>query len=109
MVEKHMVQELNEKNFESFYKKGLVVIDFFAEWCMPCNMMAPIMEELNEKFKGKVKFGKMDISENEAIAEKYGISSIPAFIIFQNGKIVKEFMGLTSSEDFSEILEDFLR
>jgi len=101
--------ELTEKEFETFHKKGIVLIDFFAEWCMPCTMMSPIMEELGEKFKGKIKIGKVDISENESIAEKFGVSSIPAFIIFKDGKIVKQFSGMTSSEEFSDILNHFIR
>ena len=101
--------ELTEKEFETFHKQGLVLIDFFAEWCMPCTMMSPIIEELSEKFKGKIKIGKVDISENESIAEKFGVSSIPTFIIFKEGKIVKQFSGLTSSEEFSDILNEFIR
>ena len=101
--------ELTLKEFDSFYKKGLVLIDFFAEWCMPCTMMSPVIEELNEKFKGKIKIGKVDISENQEIAEKFGVSSIPTFIIFKDGKIVKQFSGLTSSEDFTDILNEFIR
>ncbi len=109
MNKNHSIPELTEKEFESFHKQGLVVIDFFAEWCMPCTMMSPIMEELGEKFSGKVKIGKVDISENEALAEKYGVFSIPTFIIFNNGKIVKQFTGMTSSEEFSDTLNEFLR
>jgi thioredoxin 1 len=101
--------ELTLKEFDTFYKKGLVLIDFFAEWCMPCTMMSPVIEELNEKFKGKIKIGKVDISENQEIAEKFGVSSIPTFIIFKDGKIVKQFSGLTSSEDFTDILNEFIR
>ena len=109
MVKNNFISELTEKEFEDFHKKGLVVIDFFAEWCMPCTMMSPIMEELSEKFKGKLKIGKVNISENESIAEKFGVSSIPTFIIFKDGKIVKQFSGMTSSEEFSDILNRFLR
>jgi thioredoxin 1 len=108
MDKNNLIPELTEKEFESFYKKGVVVIDFFAEWCMPCTMMSPIMEELNEKFKGKIKIGKVDIAENEAIAEKYDVSSIPTFIIFKEGKVIKQFSGLTSSEEFSDIISECL-
>lgn len=108
MAKNNLIPELTEKEFESFYKQGIVVIDFFAEWCMPCTMMSPIMEELNEKFKGKIKMGKVDISENEAIAEKYEVSSIPTFIIFKEGKILNQFSGMISSEEFSDILNEFV-
>ncbi len=109
MVNNNLIPELTEKEFESFHKQGVVIIDFFAEWCMPCTMMSPIMEELSQKFKNKIKIGKIDISENENLAEKYGISSIPSFIIFKEGKIVKQFSGMTSSEEFSDIIEEFIR
>lgn len=101
--------ELTLKEFDAFYKKGLVLIDFFAEWCMPCTMMSPIMEELNKKFKGKIKIGKVDVSENRNIAEKFKVSSIPTFILFKEGKIVKQFSGFTSSEEFTDILNKFIR
>jgi thioredoxin 1 len=108
MANNNLIPELTEKEFETFRKQGVVLIDFFAEWCMPCMMMSPIMEELSEKFSGKIRIGKVDISENQAIAEKFGVSSIPTFIIFKEGKIVKQFSGLTSSEEFSDILNQFV-
>lgn len=103
------IPELTLKEFDSFYKKGLVLIDFFAEWCMPCTMMSPIIEELNEKFSEKINIGKVDVSENQEIAEKFGVSSIPTFILFKDGKIIKQFSGFTSSEEFTDILTEFIR
>lgn len=103
------VQELTAKEFDAFYKQGVVLIDFFADWCMPCTMMSPIVEELGEKFKGKVKIGKVNISDNESVAMKYGVNSIPTFIIFKNGKIAKQFTGMTSYEEFCDILDEFIR
>lgn len=108
MAKNDKVSELTEKEFEEFHKKGVVLIDFFAEWCMPCTMMAPVIEEVREEFGGKVKIGKVNISENEALAERYGVSSIPTFIIFKDGKIVDQFLGMTSFEDFCEKLNGFI-
>jgi len=65
------VAELNEGDFEGFVQEGVALIDFFAEWCMPCMMMAPIIEDLSEKFEGKIKFGKVNVGENESLARKF--------------------------------------
>src|SRR3990172_9248979 len=109
MAEHVGVTELsNGKDFEPFTKQGLVLVDFWAEWCMPCVMMAPIMDELSEKFKGKIKFGKINVEDHQDIAQKFSVSSIPNFIMFKNGKQVGQFIGSMSSEDFAERLEKFV-
>jgi thioredoxin 1 len=104
------VIELTGKEFDSFTKKGqgLVLVDFFAEWCMPCLVMGPVMEELGKKFKGKIKFAKIDIDENNALAQKFKVFSIPNFILFQDGEIKDRFVGSMSSEDFEEKLRKHL-
>ena len=104
------VTELTGKEFDSFTKKGkeLVLVDFFAEWCMPCIVMGPVIEELGKKFKGKIKFGKIDIDENNAVAQKFKVFSIPNFILFKDGEILDRFVGSMSSEDFEEKLKSFL-
>ena len=79
-----------------------------TDWCMPCVMMAPIMDELSEKFKGKIKFGKINVEDHQDIAQKFSVSSIPNFIMFKNGKQVGQFIGSMSSEDFAERLEKFV-
>ena len=102
------VTELTGKEFDAFTKKGLVLVDFFADWCMPCIMMTPIMEELGKKFKGKVKLGKIDIDENNALAQKLKIFSIPNFILFEDGEIKDRFVGSMPIEDFEDKLRKFL-
>ena len=87
------VTELTGKEFQDFTKKGLVVIDFFADWCMPCLIMAPIMEELAKKCKGKIKFGKIDTEENHDLVRKFHILSIPNFVLFKDGKPIDQFIG----------------
>ncbi|MFH1310880.1 MAG: thioredoxin [Nanoarchaeota archaeon] len=99
---------VNVKEFESFTKKGLVLIDFFADWCMPCVMMSPIIDELENKFKGKIKFGKADVDENTELSRKFKIVSIPNFILFKDGKILDRFVGAMSIEDFEEKLRKHL-
>jgi len=109
MAEHVGVTELsNGKDFEPFTKQGLVLVDFWAEWCMPCIMMAPVMEELNERFKGKIKFGKINVDENQPLAHKFKIFSIPNFILFKDGKPIDQFIGAMPEEDFEDRLRKHL-
>src|SRR4030043_1217167 len=107
MASKENVSELTAKSFDEFTKKGLVFIDFFAEWCMPCLMMAPVIDEISEKFR-KIKFGKVNVGENEALARKFNISSIPNFVLFKDGKIVEQFVGAMDAEELESKLKKFI-
>lgn len=109
MVNNDKVPELTNGEFDGFIKEGFVLIDFFAEWCMPCVMMGPIIDELSEKFKGKIKFGKVNIEDNQEIAQKFGVSSIPNFILFKNGKQATQFVGAVSEEDMEDKLNNFIK
>ena len=100
-----MTTELNSNNFEDFIKDGVVLVDFFADWCMPCKMMAPIINEFGEKFQGRAKVGKVDVEHNQELAQKFNVSSIPNFILFKDGEVVEQFVGGMSVEDLSEKLE----
>lgn len=102
------VPELTKKEFEDFIKTGFVFIDFFGEWCMPCLMMAPVIDELSERFKDKIKFGKVDVSDNQDLAQRFDVSSIPNFILFKDGGIVGRFIGSMPSEELEEKLKKFL-
>ena len=75
-----------------------VVVDFFATWCGPCRMMAPVIEELAEEYDGKVKIGKLDVDENSDIAARYGVMSIPTIILFKNGEVFSKSVGLQDKE-----------
>jgi len=108
MTNNDKVPELTNGEFENFVKGEPVLIDFFAEWCMPCVMMGPVMDELSDKFKGKIKFGKVDIDDNSDIAEKFGVRSIPNFVLFKDGKVVEQFMGAMPAEDFEDKLNKHL-
>lgn len=102
------VTELTNGKFEDFTKNGLVLVDFFAEWCMPCLMMAPVLDDLSDKFSGKIKFGKLDVDENQDISEKFQVRSIPNFVLFKDGKLAERFVGSMPAEDFEEKLRKFL-
>ena len=103
-----MVQDLSANEFKGFVKAGFALVDFFADWCMPCIMMSPIIDDLGKKFEGKIKFGKVDVGENQELAGKHGISSIPNFILFKDGKQVDQFVGAMPLEDFEEKLRKHL-
>lgn len=98
------VPELTDIEFDSYTKQGLTLIDFFAEWCMPCVMMAPVMDELSEKFDGKIKFGKINVDDHGELAGKFGVRSIPNFVLLKDGKLIEQFMGAMPAEDFEEKL-----
>lgn len=102
------VQELTNNKFNDFIKEGISLVDFSADWCMPCLMMAPIVEELSEKFGGKIKFGKVDVGENQEIAQKFNVSSIPNFILFKDGEVIEQFVGSMSSEELEGKLKKHL-
>ena len=102
------VVELTGKTFEEFTKKGLVFIDFFAEWCMPCVMMGPIVEEISGKFKNKIKFGKVNVGENEPLSRKFNVSSIPNFVLLKDGKVMENFVGAMDADELESRLKKFL-
>jgi len=108
MTNNDKVQELSNSDFEDFTKDKVVLIDFFADWCMPCLMMAPVIEELSEKFNGKIKFGKVDVAENREIAQKFNVSSIPNFVLFKKGDVADQFIGAMPIEEFEEKLRKHL-
>ena len=82
-----------------------VLVDFWAEWCGPCRMLAPTIEEIAEEYKGKAKVGKVDTDSNRNTAIKYQISAIPTIILFNKGQIAKKFVGLTPKKDFKAALD----
>lgn len=85
-----------------------VFVDFYANWCMPCKMMAPVIEKLAEKYDGKVKVGKCDIDKEAELAQRYKIMSIPTMMIFINGEIKETFMGVTSQGELEKKIEETL-
>ena len=108
MVDNDKVPELTNGEFEEFAKKGLVFVDFFAEWCMPCIIMAPVIDELSEKFKGKIKFGKINVEDNQEISKKFKINSIPNLILMKNGKVIDNFIGAVSQEELEKRLKKYI-
>ena len=101
------MKNISEKEFEQEVKEGIVLVDFFATWCGPCRMMAMILEEIEEEVKDKVKIVKVDVDENESLARKFGILSIPTLVLYVNGKMYEKHVGLWQKEDLLELLNSF--
>jgi thioredoxin 1 len=101
------VVELTDQNFEQEVLKSPVpvLVDFWAEWCMPCRMLSPTIQKLANDYAGKVKVGKVDTDANRDTAIKYSISNIPTVILFRNGEAAQRFVGLRPERDFKEALD----
>ena len=82
-----------------------VVVDFWASWCGPCKMIAPVVSEIAEEYAGKIKVGKVNVDDEQTLAVKYGIMSIPTLKIFKNGNVAETIVGFHSKEEISEIIE----
>ena len=81
------------------------LVDFWAEWCAPCRMLGPVIDELATEFEGKAKVGKVDIDSNRDAAVNYEIQSIPSVLVFKNGTVVNRFVGIASKEDLVAAIE----
>ena len=96
------VKDINKDQFqkEVIENKGIVLVDFYADWCGPCQIMTPLIDELSEEMKD-VSFVKVNVDENGSLASEYSVSSIPSFYIFKDGKVVSQFLGVKSKEDIT--------
>jgi thioredoxin 1 len=101
------VKEFTDQNFENEVLKSdqPVLVDFWAEWCMPCRMLTPTIEKIAKDYVGRVKVGKLDTDANRDVASKYSISAIPTVILFRNGQVAQKFVGLRQERDFKEALD----
>lgn len=98
--------ELTDQNFEEIIKSDKpVLVDFWAEWCGPCKMIAPVVEELAADYEGKAVIGKVDVDSNPEVSAKFGIRSIPTLLVFKNGEIVDKQIGAVPKTVLSEKLD----
>lgn len=98
---------LTKLNFEEevLQSEKLVLVDFWATWCGPCKMIAPVLEQIAEEYKGKVKIGKVNVDEQSEIARQYQILSIPTLILFKNGEIMNVSVGFRSKSEIEKIIQ----
>lgn len=104
---KHAI-ELTEKNFEAEIIKSKIpaIVDFWAEWCMPCKMISPVVDEMAKEFSGKVKIGKVNVDENTELASDLTVMNIPTLVFFNGGKEVKRVVGVVSKKELLKKMEE---
>ncbi|WHH60728.1 thioredoxin [Petroclostridium sp. X23] len=101
------VLTITNDNFQQEVKDSSapVLVDFWASWCGPCRMVAPVIDELANDFEGKAKIGKVNVDEQRDIASQYRVMSIPTIMLFKNGEVVDKVVGVRSKEDFAAMIE----
>lgn len=100
-----MVNIINEKEFAEKIKSGKVLVDCYADWCGPCKMLAPIIDQISEEIK-EYSFYKLNVDDNENISREYGIMSIPTLLLFEDGNLKEKLIGFKSKEELEGILKD---
>jgi thioredoxin 1 len=104
------IKEITDQNFQQEVAGSAqpVLLDFWAEWCMPCRMLGPTIEKLASDYAGKVTVGKVDTDANRDISMKFGISAIPTVLLFKDGQVIQKFVGLRNEKDFRAALDEAL-
>lgn len=99
-----MLVHLKNENFEEEIKTGDVLVDFFATWCGPCKMLSPILESIGNE-RGNIKVVKVDVDEHQALAQRFGIMSVPTLLYYRNGNLIKQQSGFTSKEAIMDVFK----
>jgi len=100
--------ELEESNFDKSVEKGVTLVDFWAPWCRPCLMQAPILDEVAQSLAARATVAKVNVDDEAGLAERFAVQGIPTLIIFQDGKMVKRLVGVQSKQILVESIETYL-
>ena len=105
-----MALEITDANFDELVLKSdkTVMVDFWAEWCGPCRMLGPIIEEVSNDYEGKAVVGKLDVDSNQEFAAKFGVRNIPPVLVFNGGELVKRQVGVSPKNVYTESLDELL-
>jgi thioredoxin 1 len=101
---------VTEKNFEEevIASEVPVIVDFWADWCMPCKMITPVLEELDKEYDGQLKIAKLDVDDQPALAHQYNVVSIPTLLVFNGGEVVKQHVGAAPKETLRELVAEYI-
>jgi thioredoxin 1 len=102
------VLKITTENFASTIANGVTLVDFWADWCGPCKMLAPVLDAVGAEFAGKAKVGKINVDEQESLARQFGIMSIPTLIIFKNGQQMEKVSGFRQQNVISAMIKKYL-
>ena len=99
-----MLKEVTEQDFQSTVDSGVTLVDFWAEWCGPCRMVTPVLEELQNELGDSAKIVKLNVDENPNIAQQFGISGIPTMLLFKDGRVVDKLVGASSINTYRDLI-----
>jgi thioredoxin 1 len=100
--------ENNQITREVLHNEKLVIIDFFASWCMPCQMLAPVYDKMDKKYGDRAEFFKVNIDENQDVSMRYNVQSVPTILFFKDGQQIERQVGYMDENEFSEIIESLV-
>lgn len=101
-----LVKKLSSSEFKAAIQEGVTLVDFFAEWCAPCRMLIPVLEELAEENRGKIKLGKVDIDQAQDITSEFHVTSVPTLVLFKNGKEINRTVGLKDTDTLRTFISE---
>ncbi|MGG7619100.1 thioredoxin [Bacillus coreaensis] len=102
------IVKITDDTFKNEISNGLVLVDFWAPWCGPCKMIAPVLEEINEEMGDQVKIAKLNVDDNQATTAEFGVMSIPTLLLFKDGEVIEKVIGFQPKENLIEVISKHL-